>query len=92
MAILEQRRTDRFIIRYDDGVPGAQTLAQDIGNFIEADFRRLRRYLPYDNDNSPDIFQKDPTRLSRGYWPKSSFLNPPTCLSASPWRRGSMTG
>lgn len=61
MAILEQRRTDRFIIRYDDGVPGAQTLAQDIGNFIEADFRRLRRYLPYDNDNSPDIFQKDPT-------------------------------
>jgi hypothetical protein len=61
MAIIEQRRTDRFILRYDDGVLGAQTLAQNIGDFIEADFFKLRQYLPFDNDKSPDIFQKLPT-------------------------------
>lgn len=92
MPILEQRRTDRFILRYDDGVPGAQTLAQAIGDFIEADFFALRQYLPFDNDKSPDVFQKLPTIVTFMALSSAAALGSPAANLPGPGAASNASG
>jgi len=61
MAIVQQSRTDRFILQYDDQIAPAQQLAQTLSQTIEADFYLLRSYLPFDQDAFPDAFMRHPT-------------------------------
>jgi hypothetical protein len=63
MPIVEQSRTDRFILQYDDQIAPAQQVAQALSQTIEQDFFFLRRYLPFDQSNSPDDFMRHPTTV-----------------------------
>ncbi len=61
MPVLEQRSTARFILKYDPAVPGAQTLAQTLGDHIESDFHRLLSYFPVEDEQPGNAFEKHPT-------------------------------
>lgn len=63
MPIVEQSRTDRFILQYDNAIAPAQQVAQTLSQTIEQDFFLLRRYLPHDQSSSPDVFMQNRTKL-----------------------------
>jgi hypothetical protein len=63
MPIVEQSRTDRFILQYDNQIVPAQQVAQTLSQTIEQDFFFLRRYLPHDQSNSPDVFMQNATKV-----------------------------
>jgi hypothetical protein len=61
MAIVRHSITDRFILQYDDEIEPAWQLAQTLRQTIEDDLYVLRRYLPFDQCESPDWFQRHQT-------------------------------